>query len=190
MTKQQTPDDTTQTAVKKKRSLLPLIALNIALFAGVLLVLFINYGAISLDQPPEHLPAFGMESLEGESFGSADLQGDVMIVNIFASWCTPCLAEHPLLMEISESENIPIYGIAMHDKPEDLRPYLARHGNPFRGIGMDYAGLVPRALNQNGLPITMILDKDLKIHWMWLGPITPDIWKKQMQPKIDALVAL
>lgn len=172
---------------KPQKSLKPLIFLNIALFIGVICIAMISFGGLSFEPPPSHLPEFGMESLEGDSFGSADMRGDVMILNVFASWCTPCLAEHPVLMEIAATTNTPLYGIALQDKPKDLTPYLQKHGNPFKKVGMDYAGLIPNALGQSGLPITVILDGDLKIHWLWLGPITPEIWDNKMRPLIQKL---
>lgn len=176
------------TGQKPQKSLKPLIALNALLFFGVIFIIAMTMGAFPDKTPPEKMPEFGMESIEGEAFGNANLQGDVMIINLFASWCTPCLAEHPVLMDIAANvPDLPIYGIAVHDKREDLQFYLTKHGNPFDGVGMDYAGLMSKGLEQDGVPLTLIIDKDMKIHWLWLGPITPSTWEERMVPVLTQL---
>lgn len=128
-------------------------------------------------QRQEILPLFSMEGLN-----HTDLNEDVMILNVFASWCPPCEVEHPLLLELSKQYDIPIYGIAFKDKKENIEKFLARKGNPYRKIGMDYAGLLTKAV-----PETIILTKDRKIHWHVQGPLNETVIKEDVLPLIKSL---
>lgn len=171
--------------MSKRKSLKPLILLNIGLFITVLGLAVYAFGGFSSDETPSHIPAFGMESLDGGSFGSADMTDPLMLVNIFASWCMPCHAEHPVLMDVKERTGIPIYGIALKDTPENIRTYLDKNGNPYTAIGLDNAGLLPAALGQSGIPITVLIDGDRAIKWIWTGPITPRLAESDLLPFIE-----
>lgn len=181
-----------ETQKKRGKSLKPLIALNVCLAAiliGILVFLFKGYETTY--PPTSEIPAFGMASaFDDGSFGSADLQGKVFVVNLFASWCAPCEAEHPILTEMSEKYDIPLYGIAYKDKHEDTLAFLEEHGNPYQGIGMDYAGLMLKALNIQGLPVTIVADENHKIHMIWQGPVTKKVVREKIMPLVDSLRAV
>ena len=87
------------------------------------------------------VPDFSLPPLEGTGvpgFASADLRaGEVTLVNVFASWCFPCQAEHPFLMRIAEDRVAAIYGINYKDKRSDAVNWLAARGNPYVAIGAD-----------------------------------------------------
>ena len=104
---------------------------------------------------------------------SADLaSGQPRMINVFASWCVPCIAEAPLLLELSKS-GIPIDAIAVRDRHEDVEQFLYRHGDPFQRIGTDPESRVQLALGSSGVPETFIVDGRGIIRYQHLGPIEP-----------------
>ena len=96
--------------------------------------------------------------------------GQPRLVNVFASWCVPCIAEAPLLMELKR-QGVPIDAIAVRDKPEDVAEFLGRHGNPFERIGADPESRVQIALGSSGVPETFIVDGRGIIRYQHMGPI-------------------
>ena len=95
------------------------------------------------------------------------------LVNVFASWCVPCIAEAPQLRQLAEA-GVPIYGIAIRDRPEDLMRFIARNGDPFRAIGGDANSSVQIALGSAGVPETFIVDGRGIIRKQHIGAINPE----------------
>lgn len=170
-----------------KKSLKPLIALNFALFVLLIGIAFSVFRPMDTAAPAAaEIPAFGMQSAMHEGgFSHDSLQGDLFLLNIFASWCVPCEAEHPVLTDLAEAHDIPLYGIAMKDEPDDLKNFLERLGNPYTDIGMDQAGLMMNGLGLQGVPTTFVVDNDLNIIKTWQGPVTPAIAEKEILPLFE-----
>jgi cytochrome c biogenesis protein CcmG/thiol:disulfide interchange protein DsbE len=122
-------------------------------------------------------------SIEGLSDG--DLKGEARVVVLFASWCTPCLAEHPVIMELSKS--VPVYGVDVTDKPDGLQNYLKHDGNPYRKIGIDNTGDVSISLGAEGLPTSFIINADGHIVWRHDGPMTLDEARNVVIPLMKKL---
>ncbi len=107
------------------------------------------------------------------SLTSADLAtGKPRLVNIFASWCVPCIAEAPVLGEL-ERRGVAIDGIAIRDKPEDVADFLARNGDPYQRIGADMQSSVQMALGSSGVPESFVVDGRGIIRHHHVGPIMP-----------------
>lgn len=122
------------------------------------------------------LPAFTLPSgRPGEpslaSAGFAD--GKPRLVNIFASWCVPCLAEAPALM-VLKREGVRIEGIAIRDRTEDLAAFLQRNGDPYERIGRDDTGAVQIALGSSGVPESFVVDGKGIIRAQHIGEIRPE----------------
>lgn len=100
-------------------------------------------------------------------------QGKPRIVNIFASWCVPCIAEAPQLIEIAR-RGVPIDAIAIRDTPADIADFLARHGDPYRSIALDKNSAVQLALGSSGVPETFIVDGKGIIRHQHIGDIRPE----------------
>ena len=128
-----------------------------------------------VDKP---VPEFAAEPvLSGKpAVASADLaDGNVRLVNFFASWCVPCIAEAPVLAEL-ERRGVPIVGIAIRDRPEDVARFLAEHGDPFERIGGDPESKLQLAFGSAGVPETFVVDGRGIIRMQHIGPIqTGDI---------------
>lgn len=153
-----------------------------ALPAAVLVVLVILF-AIGLTRDPTKVPSpligkaaptFALPTPEGGTLASSQLQGP-LLVNFWASWCTPCLQEHPLLMELARS-GVTIVGINYKDAPEDARLWLARHGNPFARIAQDRDGRVGLDWGVYGVPETFVVDAGQVIRHKHIGPLTREAW--------------
>jgi cytochrome c biogenesis protein CcmG, thiol:disulfide interchange protein DsbE len=138
------------------------------------------------------VPQFSLPPLEGlkseggaeiESFGASDLvQGDPTIVNVFASWCVPCLEEHPLLMALAAEPGIRIYAINYKDDPASARRFLGRYGNPFSRVGTDTTGRTAIDFGVYGVPETFVISGDGKIAYRHVGPLTEEAITTKILP--------
>ena len=150
-----------------------------------LLLAFVGFVAWRLANPADTtirsrlegkpVPAFALPpALPGRtSFSSADLAtGQPRLLNIFASWCVPCVAEAPVLGEL-ERRGVAIDGIAIRDKPEDVAAFLARNGDPYQRIGADLQSSVQMALGSAGVPESFVVDGKGIIRYQHVGPIMP-----------------
>ena len=108
------------------------------------------------------------------ALASSDLAGGApKLVNIFASWCVPCIAEAPVLEDLKR-KGARIDGIAIRDTPGALGAFLDRHGNPYDRIGSDENSSVQLALGSSGVPETFIVDGKGVIRFQHIGPIKPE----------------
>ena len=163
--------------MKKLRLILWLPLIGFAIF----LIVF----AIGLDQPEQKtipsaligqpMPEFALApAMPGRpGLSSADLRrGQPRLINVFASWCIPCRQEAPQLEELAR-RGIPIDGIAVRDRPEDLTRFLGTYGDPFRSIGADVDRRVQLNLGSAGVPETFIVDGRGVIRHQHIGAIMP-----------------
>ena len=132
------------------------------------------------------VPHFDLAPLDSQAspLASADLSGEVTLVNVFASWCGPCRIEHPLLMEIAGMDSINLYGINYKDDPAIARDWLTELGDPFTRIGADRDGRVAIELGVYGVPETFLINQNGQIVLRHAGPITKSIIKKTFYPEI------
>jgi len=120
---------------------------------------------------PEFVLPAALPSKAGLS--AADLStGSPRLLNIFASWCVPCVAEASVLKQL-KSQGVAIDGIAIRDRPEDVAAFLAEHGDPFDRIGADQTSRVQLALGSSGVPESFVIDGRGVIRYQHVGPIEP-----------------
>jgi cytochrome c biogenesis protein CcmG/thiol:disulfide interchange protein DsbE len=139
-----------------------------------------------LDKP---VPEFSLPPVLGREDGlsTQDLIGHVSLVNVFASWCVPCRAEHPLFVELSESGEVPLYGINYKDPPEQARAWLDELGDPYTRIGADRDGRVGIEWGVYGVPETYVIASDGTVAYRHVGPITGAILRDTIMPMVRDL---
>ncbi len=135
--------------------------------------------SVMIDNP---VPSFELPALAGGGPGikSADLKGQVRLINFFASWCVPCRAEHPLLMDLAQDTRVELIGIAWKNTPADGDAFLAELGNPFARTVADESGRTGIDFGVYGVPESYLIDKDGRIRWRQVGPFSAsDIQNKR-----------
>lgn len=143
-----------------------------------------------LDKPA---PDFDLPNLlpsglvEGVRLSSTALRGEVVVLNVFASWCAPCRVEHPLLMRLARQEKIHLVGIAYKDRPEDSRRFLAELGNPYRSTGIDRDGRTGIEFGLYGVPETYVIDRQGHIRKRFVGPLSPGQVERELLPLLRML---
>jgi cytochrome c biogenesis protein CcmG/thiol:disulfide interchange protein DsbE len=126
--------------------------------------------------PGKPVPVFDLPAaLPGKAgLSSRDLAGgEPRLVNVFASWCVPCITEVKLLQALRR-EGVVVEGIAVRDRPEDLAVFLAEHGDPYERIGNDAQSRVQIALGSAGVPESFVVDGRGVIRYQHIGPLEAD----------------
>jgi cytochrome c biogenesis protein CcmG/thiol:disulfide interchange protein DsbE len=118
-------------------------------------------------------------------FAAADLaKGKVSVVNFWASWCAPCIEEHPLLIALKARSGVDIYGVNYKDQPEAGRRFIGRYGNPFTAVGTDRSGRNAIEWGVYGMPETFVIDGAGKIAYKHVGPISKESLEAKLLPAI------
>jgi len=112
--------------------------------------------------------------------------GKTSIVNFWASWCVPCIEEHPLLAALKARTGIDIYGVNYKDQPEAGRRFIGRYGNPFTAVGTDRSGRSAIEWGVYGMPETFVVNGRGEIAYKHVGPISKESLEKQLIPAIEA----
>jgi cytochrome c biogenesis protein CcmG/thiol:disulfide interchange protein DsbE len=173
-----------------KRYLLPLaIFVVLAAFLGVGLKLDPREVPSPLVGKP--VPTFSLPLLTEPSvqMTAAEMKGRVWVLNVWASWCVPCLAEHPYVTEMARVGGVPVVGLNYKDAPEDATRWLRRHGDPYTRIVADRDGRVGIDFGVYGVPETFVIDKAGVIRHKQIGPITPEALRDKLLPLIKELDA-
>jgi len=135
------------------------------------------------------VPQFSLPPVKGRALGlaSTDLKNEVALVNVFASWCVACRAEHPLLMELRKSGIVPIHGLNYKDRPDDAEAWLNKLGDPYTRTGADISGRVGIDWGVYGVPETFVIDRDGRIAYKQIGQLTPEALRDTIIPLINRL---
>ena len=135
------------------------------------------------------VPTFDLPPVQGRKLGlsSADLKGEVSLVNVFASWCVACRAEHLLLMRFSAAKVVPINGLNYKDAPQDAADWLDTLGDPYARTGADRDGRVAIDWGVTGVPETFVIGADGRVAYKQIGPATQEVLDETILPLIDRL---
>lgn len=176
------------------RFLLPL-----AIFVAVVVAL-----AAGLRHDPRELPsalvgkpapAFALPVLTAQDGADAqrqvvkpaDLRGKVWMLNVWASWCTACRTEHPVLVDFAARSPVPIYGLNYKDSLPAARMWLEQMGNPYVQSLVDADGRVGIDFGVYGVPETYIIDAQGVVRYRQVGPVTPDVLEHRIRPLLRQL---
>ena len=134
-------------------------------------------------------PAFQLPQMgeAGKSVSTADMRGKVWLLNVWASWCTACREEHPLLMDMSRRGDIPLIGMDYKDTDAEASAVLQQAGNPYRKVAVDRDGRVGIDYGVYGVPETYIIDKLGIIRYKQIGPITEEVLNQKILPLFKGL---
>lgn len=165
----------------------------IAIFSVLVVVL-----AIGLKLDPRYVPSplidkpapeFALTQLAApdQAVTRADLLGRPLLLNVWASWCSACRVEHPLLVELAQRKGVEIVGLNYKDTREKAGAWLQQHGNPYRQSIFDPHGKLGLDLGVYGVPETFVLDAAGIIRFKQVGPMTPTVWAQDIEPLLAKL---
>ena len=147
----------------------------------------IGHPAPRTDLPP--LPGLERDGKAVPGLDSAEFQGRVTVLNVWASWCVPCREEAALLMTVAADPRVNVVGMNYKDQPDNARRFLGRYGNPFAANGTDGNGRAAIEWGVYGVPETFVIGRDGHIAYKLIGPVTPDNLEAALKPAIEKALA-
>ena len=154
-------------------------------FAFCFIVLFKGLNNSNIYVPKEKtekiLKSFTSKDLYSENKISSDqifVDSEFYAINIWSSWCAPCRAEHPKLMELSKNKSLKLIGLNYRDNPKNAKKFINEFGNPYFMIVTDKNGIISIDLGAIGVPETLIINKDKKIIKRFLGALNEKSFKE------------
>ena len=171
----------------------PALVAPLAVFAGIAAVLAagltLNPREIPSPLIGKPVPRFELPPVRGRTPGlaSADLKGEVSMVNVFASWCVACKEEHAVLMQMKRQGLVPIHGLNYKDRPENAEKWLDELGDPYIRTGTGIDGRVAIDWGVYGVPESFVIDRERRIAYKIIGPVTPNVLDETLRPLIARL---
>lgn len=171
----------------------PLVAIPPLAFGGLALVFYLGLGGddqlpssyLGRDAPPLNVTELpGLQNIDPTALAD----GEVKLVNFWASWCAPCRVEHPSLTALAE-EGVPVYGVNYKDLTDNAVSFLDELGNPYTGTGADRNGRNAVEWGVYGVPETFVVDGDGKIVMRFAGPVTQRVVEGQLRPVLEKAYA-
>ena len=135
-------------------------------------------------------PDFSLRSLYApeEKLSKKDLLGQVWVLNVWASWCVSCRAEHAIITDLANRNLVDIFGLNYKDQPQDARRWLQQFGNPYSASLMDIDGQVGIDWGVYGVPETFVIGRDGQIKYKHIGPVTKESLEREVIPAIKELL--
>jgi cytochrome c biogenesis protein CcmG, thiol:disulfide interchange protein DsbE len=163
------------------------VALPLLIFIALAALLFFRLGSGDPSRLPSALigkpaPLLSLSALDGlmrdgtpvPGLDPSKFKGQITLVNVWASWCLPCHAEHPQLMRLAADRRLQLVGINYKDATENARRFLGRYGNPFSAVGVDQNGRSAIEWGVYGVPELFLIGRDGRIAYKQVGPITDE----------------
>jgi cytochrome c biogenesis protein CcmG/thiol:disulfide interchange protein DsbE len=169
------------------------IAWVAAVFAAVVVLLGVGLTLDPRELPSPLIgkpaPAFELPLLHapGKTFSQKEMLGKPWLLNVWASWCLPCLVEHPVVTALAKSGIAPVVGLNYKDAREDALPWLKRNGDPFLFSVADPAGRIAMDYGVYGVPETYVIDRRGVIRYKHIGPLTPETVRDKLAPLLKEL---
>lgn len=167
-------------------------AIPLALFLGLAVMLGLGLQrdpraleSALLEQP---VPAFDLPVLgasdPAQRLNPQGLQGKVWVLNVWASWCAPCRQEMPILRQMSQQDQVPVYGLNYKDDAGKAQALLRVAGSPYVASGVDTNGRVGMDFGIHAVPETFVIDAQGRVRFRHLGPVTPEVWRDTLMPVV------
>lgn len=161
-------------------------------------VVMVGFLAIGLTLDPRAVPspligkpapAFSLPLVADENrrLGPADFKGQVVLLNVWASWCVSCRQEHPVLLQLARRNLVPIYGLNYKDQRDAARDWLGQYGDPYAASAFDADGRVGIDWGVYGVPETFVVDRAGLIRHKHTGPVTPEALEQTILPLVRQL---
>ena len=169
---------------------------RIPLAVFIIMVVLLGYG-LSLDPQKVPSPLIGKPAPEfslarlgnpQQRFAREDLLGQVWVLNVWASWCVSCRAEHEIITRLSDQKLVAVIGLNYKDDPDEARQWLEQFGNPYTISVMDRDGRVGIDWGVYGVPETFIIGKDGLIKYKHIGPVTQESLNNEVIPVLRKLI--
>lgn len=139
-----------------------------------------------IDKP---MPNFDLMAVDGTEVSNADLPDTMFLLNVWGSYCLPCLVEHPTLMRLSEEGEIPVVGVNYRDRQDLAQRWLNDNGNPFAFSILDESGRFGIDLGVYGAPETYLVDSNGVIRYRHVSVLDETVWREEFLPAIAELRA-
>ena len=165
------------------------VGIFVALVALLAIGLTLNPREVPSPLIGKPAPGFELPLLHApdKSFSQKEMLGSVWILNVWASWCPPCLVEHPVVTDLARSGVAPVVGLNYKDAREDALPWLKRNGDPYKLSVFDIKGRIGIDYGVYGVPETYVIDRHGVIRYKHIGPLTPEIAQKKIRPLVAEL---
>jgi cytochrome c biogenesis protein CcmG, thiol:disulfide interchange protein DsbE len=177
------------------------VALPLVVFLALVGLLFFRLGSGDPSRVPSALigkpaPSLSLSALDGltrdgvpvPGLDGSRFTGQITLVNVWASWCVPCHAEHSQLMRLAADPRLQLVGINYKDVTENARRFLGRYGNPFSAVGVDENGRSAIEWGVYGVPESFLIGRDGRIAYKQVGPIT-DETLQELEREIEKALA-
>ncbi len=167
--------------------------LPLALFGALAVLLGVGLTLNPREVPSPFIgkpaPAFTLPQLAdpARTLSAAELQGQVWVLNVWASWCAPCRDEHPLLVELARGGGVPLVGLNYKDDRRNAQEWLRKLGDPYRATAVDADGRVGIDWGVYGVPESFVVDRAGIVRLKHVGPLTREIWQRDFEPLLRRL---
>lgn len=170
--------------------LMPLILFAVM---AIFLALGLNLNPRDIPSPliDKPAPGFSLPVLQQPQriLSKNGLLGDVWLLNVWASWCGSCRAEHPIFNQLAKKKLVTIVGLNYKDEPDAAKQWLAQLGNPYNVSIMDREGRTGIDYGVYGVPETFVVDKKGIVRYKHTGPVEPNDMQNILIPLIKQLKA-
>jgi len=165
----------------------------VAAFAALVILLAVGLTLNPREVPSPLIgkpaPAFDLPLLHApdRTLRQKEMLGKVWVLNVWASWCPPCLEEHPVVTALARSGLVPVVGLNYKDARDDALSWLRRNGDPYEFSVFDANGRIGIDYGVYGVPETYVIDRRGVIRYKRIGPLTPEVSRDKVQPLLKEL---